>query len=135
MHRQNMNLYIMFFAQQDCSFSFSGAQLQSSVERPCPEENVTFTCTILSVGHQWRVPSLDITQSLLPGDLGRMIPDPPFQFTVTEVMTGINITSTATVNATADLNGILVVCQDGVGMLPEQNSTINVIGKHVEILM
>ena len=43
-------------------------------------------------------------------------------------MTG-SITSTATVNATTDLNGTLVVCQDGVGMLPEQNSTIIVAGE------
>ena len=104
------------------------------MERSCPGESVTFTCTILSVGHQWRVPSLDITQSLLPGDLGRIISDWPFNFTVTEVMTG-SITSTATVNATIDLNGTLVVCQDGVGMLPEQNSTINVVGEHVKNFM
>ena len=56
--------------------------------------------------------------------------DPPFQFSVTEVVSGISITSTATVTATADLNGTLVVCQDGIGMLPDQNSTINLNGKH-----
>ena len=123
---------MLFFEQQVCSLSVSGAQLQSNVERSCPGENVAFTCTILSVGHQWRVPSLDITQSLLPGDLGRIISHWPFNFTVTEVMTG-SITSTATVNATTDLNGTLVVCQDGVGMLPEQNSTINVIGNYVSV--
>ena len=77
---------------------------------------------------------LDITQSLLPGDLSRVISHYQFQFTVTEVMTG-SITSTATVNVTADLNGTLVVCQDGVGMLPEQNNTINVIGEQVELNM
>ena len=115
--------------QSDMS-EVSGAQLQSSVERPCPGERVTFTCAISSFAHQWRVPSRGIFQSLLPRDQGRVIPKPPFQFTVTEVMTGSKIISTATVNATADLNGTAVLCQDGIGMLPEQNNTINIIGKY-----
>ena len=110
--------------------SVSGAHLQSSVERPCPGESVTFTCTIPSNGHQWYIPFLNISRSLLPRDQGRVISDPPFQFTVTEVMTGTSITSTVTVNATADLNGILIVCRDGIGMLPEQSTTINILGKH-----
>ena len=99
------------------------------MERPCPGERVTFTCTVPSLGHQWSVPSLSISRSLLHHDQGRVISDhPPFQFAVTEVMTG-SITSTATVNATADLNGSLVVCRDGIGMLPEQSSSINIIGE------
>ena len=61
-----------------------------------------------------------------------MISDPPFQFAVVQVMTGF-ITSTATVIATADLNGTLVMCQDGIGMLPDQNSTIYLKGKHVMV--
>ena len=92
---------------------------------------MTFTCTISSVGHQWDIQSLGISRSLLPRDQGRVISDhPPFQFNVTEVMTG-SITSTATVNATADLSGTLVVCRDGVGTLSDQNSTINLRGEHV----
>ena len=90
---------------------------------------MTFTCTIPSVGHQWDIPSLGISRSLLPRDQGRVLSDhPPFQFTVTEVMTG-SITSTATVTATTDLNGTVVLCRDGVGMLPNQSSTINIIGE------
>ena len=58
-----------------------------------------------------------------------MISDPPFQFTVTEVMTG-HITSTATVTVTADLNGTLIVCRDGIGILPDQISTIRIIGEN-----
>ena len=120
----------MLFSEQQCSLSVSGAQLQSSLEKPCPGESVTFTCTISSPAHQWHIPSRGIIQSLLPRDLGRVITDhPPFQFTVTEVMTRSSITSTATVTATADLNGTIVVCQDGIGMLPDQSNTINIIGK------
>ena len=99
------------------------------MERPCPGENVTFTCTIPSNGHQWSIPSRGIFQSLLPRDQGRVILNSPFQFTVTEVMTG-SIISTATVTATADLNGTVLLCQDAIGMLPNQNNTINIIGKH-----
>ena len=118
----------MLFSEQSCSISVSGAQLQSSVERPCPGENVTFTCTILASALQWMVPSLGITRALVPSNQGKVFSDPPFQFTVTEVMTG-SITSTATVNATTNLNGTLVVCQDGFEM-QDQNSTINIIGEN-----
>ena len=59
-----------------------------------------------------------------------MVSNPPFQFNVTEVMTG-SITSSATVTATVDLNGTVVVCWDGIGMLPDQSSTITIIGEHV----
>ena len=104
--------------------------MQSSVERLCPGERVTFTCTIKSFAHRWEVPSLNIHRSLLAGDQGRVSSDPPFQFNVTEVMTG-SITSTATVNATTDLNATLVVCQDGNQMLADQNSIIYIIGECV----
>ena len=104
--------------------------MQSSVERPCPGESVTFTCTIPSNGHQWDISSLNISRSLLPDDQGHVFSDPPFQFTVTEVMTGTSITSTATVTTTADLNGTLVVCRDGIGILPDQISTISIIGEN-----
>ena len=97
------------------------------MERPCPGERVTFTCTIESSAHRWEVPSLGISRSILFGDLARVFSDPPFQFNVAEVMTG-SITSTATVNATANLNSTLVVCQDGNQMLADQNSTIYIIG-------
>ena len=91
---------------------------------------MTFTCTISSVGHQWNIPSLNITRGLLPSSQGRVISDhPPFQFTVTEVMTG-SITSTATVTATVNLNGTLVVCRDGVnGSKPEKHNTIKLSGE------
>ena len=92
---------------------------------------MTFTCTVSSVGHQWDIPFLNISRSLLPNDQGRVITDhPQFQFSVTAVMTG-SITSTATVTATIDLNNTLVACQDGIGMLPDQNNIIKIMGEHV----
>ena len=108
--------------------------MQSSVERPCPGETVTFTCTISALAHQWSVPSFGITRSLLPGDQGRVISDHPFQFAVTEVVPGTSITSTATVTATSDLNGTLVLCQDGNLVFPDQNSTITLRGMGIMYL-
>ena len=40
-----------------------------------------------------------------------------------------SITSTATVNATVDLNGTIVVCRDGIGMETEQCNTIKLRGE------
>ena len=99
------------------------------MERPCPGETVTFTCTVPSLGHGWEIPSLNISRDLVLRNKNRVFPDPPFWFSVTEVRTG-SITSTATVNATEDLNGTLVMCQDGFKKVyPSQNSTINIIGE------
>ena len=92
-----------------------------------------FTCTIESSAHRWEIPSLEIYRSFLPGDQGLVHSDPPFQFTVTEIMAG-SIMSTATVNATTNLNATVVVCQDGNQMLADQNSTIKIIGEHVYIV-
>ena len=78
---------------------------------------------------------MNISRSLLPRDQGRVISDPPFQFTVTEAVTGTSITSTATVTVTTHLNGTLVVCRDGIGMLPYQSSTINILGEHSVLLI
>ena len=110
--------------------SVSGAQLQPSVGRPCPGENVTFTCTIRSYRHEWDIPSLNITRKIMLNILGRVIIDqPPFQFTTTNDWMIWSITSTATVTATVDLNGTLIVCRDAVGQETEQQDTIKLIGK------
>ena len=92
---------------------------------------MTFTCTLSSLVHEWQVSSRSIIRALLVSNEGETLSDSPFQFTVTEVRTGISITSTATVNATADLNGTLILCRDVSGMLPDQNSTINLIGENI----
>ena len=73
---------------------------------------------------------MNISRSLLPRDQGRVFSDSPFQFTVTEAVTGTSIKSTATVTVTTHLNGTLVVCRDGIGMIPEQSTTINILGEH-----
>ena len=105
------------------------------MERPCPRESVTFTCSIPSNGHQWDIPFLNISRSLLPRDQGRVFSDAQFQFAVTEVVMGTSIKSTATVTVTTHLNDTLVVCRDGIGMLPEQSTTINILGEHSVLLI
>ena len=95
---------------------------------------VTFTCTLSSTSHQWMVPSLNISRSLAPADQGMTFSDPPFQFAVTEVMTG-SLTSTAVFNTTENLNGTLVLCRDGNLILPDnQNRTINLRGEYMMIV-
>ena len=96
---------------------------------------MTFTCTIPSVGHQWHIPFLNISRSLLPNDQGRVFSDAQFHFTITDVVMGTSIKSTATVTVTTELNGTLVVCRDGIGMLPDQNSSINILGEHSVLLI
>ena len=89
---------------------------------------MTFTCTVPSIAHRWEASGLVMPRSVTPRDRGGVIYDPPFQFNVTGIIANSSITSTATVTATEDLNGILIVCQDGIGSLPDQSSTINVKG-------
>ena len=95
---------------------------------------MVFTCAIQSTAHRWEVPSLGIARSLTPADKDTVYTDTPFVFIVTEV-TDTSITSTATVTAATDLNGTLVVCQDGNQILAEKNNTVNILGKHVRIYM
>ena len=105
------------------------------MERPCPGETVTFTCTISSTAHQWRVPSLGISRALTPSSQqSGVISDPPFEFNVTEVVPGTSITSIAIVNITEGLNGTLIMCQDGNLVLPDQTSTISLRGEHLQLL-
>ena len=101
------------------------------MEKPCPGETVEFRCTVSSLEHQWEVPSLNISQLLFPSIQPQS--DHPFQFVVTEVVPGISITLTSTVNVTENLTGTLVVCEDGNLVLPNQNTTINLRGEHAVV--
>ena len=92
-----------------------------------------FRCTVSSLKHRWEVPSINIAQLLFPSIQPQS--DYPFEFAVTEVVLGTSITSTATVNVTANLNGTLVLCKDGdqEQVLPNQNTTINLRGEHAVV--
>ena len=130
MHELFPTCWVLGNYKQCHSLSVSGDQLQSSVERPCPGERVTFTCTLSSLSHQWVVSSLNIVRTFAPVGLGDVISDGPFEFNVTEVVPGTSVTSTATLNATLNLNGTLVLCRDGNQVLSDQNSILNLRGEH-----
>lgn len=92
-----------------------------------PGENVTFTCRIQSLAHRWEIPSLHIERSLVVADQGVVIPDPPVQFEVTDVIPGTSITSTVMVTATADLNGTNFLCRDGYQVVQAPQSNILIV--------
>jgi len=105
---------------------FSGAR-QSISEGVQPGEDVTFPCTIRSPTHRWESPSLGIARSLSAADQGGVLPDPPCQFAVIEVVPGTSIISTVTVTATANLNGTNFLCRDGYEELPDLQSYILIV--------
>ena len=102
------------------------------MERPCPGDRVEFTCTISSDRHLWEVPN--ITQGLLRNSTPISVP--PFEFAVVERMPD-SITSIAVVIITTPLtevlNGTLILCRDGIGTEPEQNTAINLRGEHADV--
>ena len=108
------------------SSTVSGTQLQSSVERPCPGERVEFTCTMLLDISGVLHPLTSLKLSMLQTWIHFF--DSPFEFGVFMVDQGTAITSIARVTAIENL--MLVLCQDGVGMEPEQNITINLSGEY-----
>ena len=111
----------------------AGAQLQSSVgtNALCPGERVTLTCNVSSNLHDWRIINSSTDQ-----EIGVLTPTNPsrtnlgFELTVVDV-TASPITSTATVTTSTDLNGTVIVCNNG--LLPpnrvEQSTTVNIIGE------
>lgn len=92
-----------------------------------PGENVTFTCTIQSLAHQWEIPFLRIQRSLVAADQGHVIPNTPVWFAVIEVIRGTSITSTAMVTATANLNGTIFLCRDGNQVIQAPQSNILIV--------
>ncbi|XP_064401086.1 uncharacterized protein LOC135347119 isoform X2 [Halichondria panicea] len=92
---------------------FSTAQYSVSVERPCPMETVTFTCTAAGDSLRWE-PS-DVTRILVRSDLN--VPMTLFGYTVTLIAAN-DTTLTSTLSRTAE-NGITVSCVD-----PEPTATL-----------
>ena len=117
----------------DSSFPVAGAELQSSVgtNAVCPGVRVTFTCTVSSNTHDWR-----IFNGISEQEVAIVTPSRPsatnLGFEVTTVGPAVNpITSTATVTTTADLNGTVILCRNELVPpdLLEQNTTVNIIGE------
>ena len=129
--------YVTRCYQYNCDnlyyINLAGAELESSLGNNalCPGERVTFTCTVSSIAHSWRI--IGGSTEL---QIGIVTPASPtdtylgFELQVVDV-TAVPITSTATVNTTVDLNNTVIVCSN-VLVPPnriEQNTTVNIIGE------
>ncbi len=85
---------------------FRKAQYSVSVERPCPMETVTFTCTAPGDSLRWS-PS-DVTSITILSSLGLNVPLMQSDYTVTLIAFN-DTTLTSTLSRTAE-NGITVSC-------------------------
>ena len=96
----------------------------------CVGDNVTFICDILSNAHLWNVAgsqlliSRAITMSLMGG------PDNRFSLAVARPPPNDSIITTLSVTAYSGLDGGSITCADGIGVIPEsQTSTATILGK------
>ncbi|XP_064402629.1 uncharacterized protein LOC135348365 isoform X2 [Halichondria panicea] len=117
----NIDVVVVFYF---ASLSAITAQYSVSVERPCPMETVTFTCTAAGDSLRW-IPSdtsapitvrntIDLNVSLM-------------QSGYTVKLTAFNDTSlTSTLSRTAE-NGITVMCVEFVPVSNIRSSTINLV--------
>ncbi|XP_064401038.1 sushi, von Willebrand factor type A, EGF and pentraxin domain-containing protein 1-like isoform X2 [Halichondria panicea] len=99
------NITVIFYLS---SQSATTAQYSVSVERPCPMETVTFTCTTLGDVMRW-APS-DVTDITVLSTLGLNLPQMQSGYTVTLIAFN-DTTLTSTLSRTAE-NGITVSCVD-----------------------
>ena len=100
--------------------------LVSSVEGGvCPEDTVTFTCTVNRVVLQWKI------SDKMPKNLDAITMNAtlgPFQLEVTD-STASSITSTASLTANRALNGTTITCSDPALLSNTETGTVLVIGK------
>ena len=105
---------------------FRKAQYSVSVERPCPMETVTFTCTAPGDSLRWS-PS-DVTSITILSSLGLNVPLMQSGYTVTLIAFN-DTTLTSTLSRTAE-NGITVSCVDPLPTLTTiGSSTIQLVGE------
>ena len=93
----------------------------------CVGENVTFVCTVASLGHAWTVDSYFFGEAVL-ANFG----DEEFEngiFTFRRVNVSDILTSSVSVISYSGLNGILIVCVDGGGGAEEQRIVAQVYGE------
>ena len=84
-----------------------------SVERPCPNETVTFTCTVTANRMRWEI--LNVTQITLLNTAGLnepMMPQPGYTVTLTAVNDTILTTILSVSRLAEDSRSITVSCID-----------------------
>ncbi len=102
------------------------AQYSVSVERPCPMETVTFTCTAAGDFLRWVLSDVTAIDILSTSDLN--VPLMLSGYTVTLIAFD-DTTLTSTLSRTAE-NGITVSCVDLLPTLTEiGSSTIRLVGE------
>ncbi len=104
---------------------FHKAQHSVSVERPCPMETVTFTCTAPGDSMRW-VPSDATPITIISSPSGLNVPNVVSGYTITLVAFN-DTTLTSTLSRTAE-NGITVSCVDPLPTLTTiGSSTIRLV--------
>ncbi len=103
---------------------FRKAQYSVSVERPCPMETVTFTCTAAGDALRWM--ASDITDIDILSTLDLNVPLIRSSYTVTLIAAN-DTTLTSTLSRTAE-NGITVSCFT-VDAVPVGSSMIQLVGE------
>ncbi len=105
---------------------FRKAQYSVSVERPCPMETVTFTCTVAGNLLRWE-PS-GVTDIDVPSNAEINVPEMRSGYTV-RLIAANDTTLTSTLSRTAE-NGITVSCVDPLPTLTTiGSSTIRLVGE------
>ena len=99
----------------------------------CVGENITFVCTVASLGHAWTVGSFVTRQAVLANDDEDITEVEMFTFRRVSVSGG-TITSSLSVLSFSDLNNVMVECVDGGGGAEEQNIVAQVYGEFKYIL-
>ena len=94
----------------------------------CVGENITFVCTVASLGHAWTVGSFVTRQAVLARDDEDITEVGVFTFRRVSVSGGA-ITSSVSVLSFSDLNNVMIECVDGGGGPEEQNIVTQVYGE------
>ncbi len=112
---------------------FRKAQYSVSVERPCPMETVTFTCTVAGNLLRWE-PS-GVTDIDVPSNAEINVPQMRSGYTATLIAAN-DTTLTSTLSRTAE-NGITVSCVDPLPapLTTIGSSTIRLVGELVSHLL
>ena len=96
----------------------------------CVGETVTYVCTVPSNAHKWirKSDSFTFKTIVIAGGGGDAF-DNGFIFQGIFLIDG-HLTSAVTVFTTFELNGVVIVCEDGEGSEEEQTVTAVVFGKY-----
>ena len=95
----------------------------------CVGDNLTFTCTVSSLGHQWRGPSLSLT--INPGSIVPYMDGPDGRFILTRVGSQRSrIITSLSLIVYFGFDGATLTCADSLLVVEEtQTSTASVLGE------